>query len=92
MEVETQMKSSSRFVHYDSHSDTVYIVAGRGMEEEFVEVAPGLNVELDAKGDGIGIEILKASKFFLSADCQAVLSADAIRLFDHRNPIVVVLK
>jgi len=35
------------------------------MEEEFVEVAPGVNVELDAKGDVIGIEILKASKFLL---------------------------
>ncbi len=54
---------SSKFVRYDSKSDTLYIVAGRGMEEEFVEVAPGVNVELDAKGDVIGIEILKASKF-----------------------------
>ena len=54
---------SSKFVRYDSKSDTLYIVAGRGMEKEFVEVAPGVNVELDAKGDVIGIEILKASKF-----------------------------
>lgn len=54
---------SSKFVRYDSKSDTLYIVAGRGMEEEFVEVAPGVNVELDAKGDVIGIEILKASNF-----------------------------
>ena len=58
------MKASSRFVRYDSQSDTVYMVAGRGMEEEFVEVAPGVHVELDANGDVIGIEILKASKFF----------------------------
>lgn len=57
------MKPSSRFIRYDAKSDTVYIVAGRGVEEEFVEVAPGVNVELDAKGDVIGIEILKASKF-----------------------------
>lgn len=54
---------SSRSVRYDSKSDTLYIVASRGTEEEFVEVAPGVNVELDAKGDVIGIEILKASKF-----------------------------
>jgi uncharacterized protein YuzE len=58
------MKPSSRFVRYDQGSDTVYIVAGRGKEEEFVEVAPGVHVELDAKGDVIGIEILRASKFF----------------------------
>ena len=58
------MKTSSRFVRYDSKSDTLYIMAGRGTEEEFVEVAPGVYVELDAKGDVIGIEILRASKFF----------------------------
>jgi len=57
------MTSSSRFIRYDTKSDTLYIVAGRGMEEEFVEVAPGVHVELDAKGDVVGIEILKASKF-----------------------------
>ena len=55
---------SSRFVCYDSKSDALYIVAGRGVEEVFVEVASGVNVELDAKGDVIGIEILKASLFF----------------------------
>ena len=58
------MKPASRFVRYDQDSDTVYIVAGRGREEAFVEVAPGVHVELDANGDVIGIEILKASKFF----------------------------
>ena len=57
---------SSRFVRYDSKSDTLYIVAGRGREEEFVEVAPGVNVELDDKGDVIAIEILKAFKFLRS--------------------------
>jgi len=61
---ETQMKPASRFVRYDPGSDTLYIVAGRGIEEEFVEVAPGVNVELNAQGDVIGIEILRASKFF----------------------------
>ena len=39
-------------------------MAVSGTEEEFVEVAPGVHVELDSKGDVIGIEILKASKFF----------------------------
>ena len=58
------MKSTSRFIRYDSHSDTLCIIASRGIEEEFIEVAPGVHVELDAKGDVIGIEMLKASKFF----------------------------
>ena len=30
--------------------------------EEFVEIAPGINVELDDRGQVIGIEILNASK------------------------------
>ena len=30
----------------------------------FIEIAPGINVELDEDGKVCGIEILKASKFF----------------------------
>jgi uncharacterized protein YuzE len=51
-------------VNYDSKSDTLYIVAQKGKEEGFVEVAPGIHVELDEKGQVIGIEILNASHFF----------------------------
>ena len=51
-------------INYDSKSDILYIVAKKGLEEEFVEIAPGVNVELDEKGEVIGIEILNASKFF----------------------------
>ena len=51
-------------VNYDPKSDVLYIVTRRGKEEEFVEVAPGIHVELDDKGKVIGIEILHASKFF----------------------------
>ncbi len=50
-------------VNYDSKSDVLYIVARKGKEEQFVEVAPGINVELDEKGEVIGIEILDASNF-----------------------------
>ena len=35
----------------------------KGDEEEFIEKAPGVNVELDAEGRVIGIEILNASEF-----------------------------
>jgi len=51
-------------VNYDSKSDVLYIVAKKGKEEEFIEIAPGINVELDEKGQVIGIEILNASGFF----------------------------
>ena len=50
-------------VSYDSTSDTLYIVAKKGKEEEFVEIAPGVQVELDEGGKVIGIEILNASRF-----------------------------
>lgn len=56
------MKKSQ--VKYDSKADILYIVARRGKEEEFIEIAPGVNVELDEKGEVIGIEILNASSFF----------------------------
>ena len=49
-------------IHYDAHSDTLLIATRRGAEEAFVEVTPGVNVELGAKGQVLGIEILKASR------------------------------
>jgi uncharacterized protein YuzE len=48
-------------VHYDPEVDVLYI-ARAGKEEEVVEVYPGLNLEMDAKGETIGVEILRASK------------------------------
>ena len=50
-------------VNYDSKKDVLYIVTKKGKEEEFVEIAPNINVELDKKGEVIGIEILNASSF-----------------------------
>ena len=50
-------------VNYDSNADVLYIVAKKGKEEEFMEIAPGINVELDEKGEVVGIEILNASSF-----------------------------
>lgn len=58
------MNKEKLFVNYDSESDVLYIVAREGEEEKFVEVAPGVNVELDERGEVIGIEILHASEFF----------------------------
>ena len=39
----------------------LYIATREGVEEEFTEVAPGVNVELDRKGNVLGVEILRAS-------------------------------
>ena len=53
-------------IRYDHKIDVLYIVAKKGVEDEFVEVAPGVNVELNEQGDVIGIEILNASKVLRS--------------------------
>jgi len=55
--------NNKALVNYDPKSDVIYIVAKEGKEEEFVEIAPGINVELDERGEVIGIEILNASNF-----------------------------
>jgi uncharacterized protein YuzE len=47
-------------VHYDAEVDVLYL-AREGQEEEVVEAYPGLNLELDANGELIGVEILQAS-------------------------------
>ncbi|MBI2453996.1 MAG: DUF2283 domain-containing protein, partial [Parcubacteria group bacterium] len=49
-------------VNYDAQEDALYLGVKSGLEEEFVEVAPGVGVELDKQGNVIGIEILNASK------------------------------
>jgi len=51
-------------INYDPSTDALYVVTREGEEEEFVEISPGINVELDAEGRVIGIEILNASKAF----------------------------
>jgi uncharacterized protein YuzE len=53
-------------IHYDQHSDVLYFGARKGIEEEFIEIAPGMVAELDKEKNIIGIEILNASKFFKS--------------------------
>jgi len=63
--VEEDMNNKPK-VNYDPKADILYIVAKKGKEEEFVEIAPGLNVELDENGKVIGIEILNASNFLKS--------------------------
>ncbi|MEN7982623.1 MAG: DUF2283 domain-containing protein [Nanoarchaeota archaeon] len=49
--------------NYDAESDSLFIYIKEGEEESFEEIVPGINIELNKKGDIIGIEILKASRF-----------------------------
>ena len=48
-------------VFYDQEKDILFI-AKDGREEEFIEIYPGINVELNEKKEFIGIEILEASR------------------------------
>ena len=55
-------KKNKPLVKYDPSSDVLYIATRKGVEEEFTEIAPGVNVELDQKGNVLGVEILRASR------------------------------
>jgi uncharacterized protein YuzE len=50
-------------VYYDEEQDVLYL-GKEGREEEAVEVAPGVNVELDKSGQVIGLEVFNASSRF----------------------------
>ena len=56
------MSKEKQAVHYDRRSDVLYFGIKKGIEEEFVEIAPGVNVELDENGQVIGVEVLNASR------------------------------
>jgi len=49
--------------YYDSETDILYL-AKEGIEEEVIELHPGINLEIDKNGQLIGIELLNASKLF----------------------------
>ena len=48
-------------VSYDQKEDILYF-AKEGVEEEVVELSPGVNLELDKEGRLIGIELFNASR------------------------------
>jgi uncharacterized protein YuzE len=55
-------EKSKPLVEYDASSDVLYIATRKGLEEEFTEIAPGVNVEMDSNGNVLGVEILRASQ------------------------------
>lgn len=56
------MKNRKYPVRYDKKEDILYFGVRAGAEEEFIEVVPGVSVELDKNGKVIGIEVLNASE------------------------------
>ena len=56
------MKKTKQKIYYDKKTDVLWLNIKSGAEEEHREVAPGVSVELDGRGELLGIEILNASK------------------------------
>ena len=50
-------------VTYDEKEDILYL-AKEGREQKVVELSPGVNIELDASGSLIGVELFNASTLF----------------------------
>ena len=50
-------------MHYFETEDILHINIQEGPEERSVEVSPNITVELNSKGQIIGIEILQASSY-----------------------------
>lgn len=55
------MSKTNLQVNYDENADVLYLVTEGGAEDTFIEMAPGVNVELNEAGKVIGVEILNAS-------------------------------
>ena len=56
-------KNQGKVFFYDPDADAFSVYIGKKIhEEESVELAPGVSVEFDKKGNVVGIEILNASK------------------------------
>lgn len=56
------MKKTKDKIYYDKKTDVLWFMIKTGPEEEHREIAPGVSVELNKKGEVLGIEILNASK------------------------------
>ena len=57
----------------DREADALYLTLRDGPAAETEEVAPGLIVDFDEKGQAVGIEMLHLSKRATGADIQRLL-------------------
>lgn len=57
---------------YFEHDDVLHLAISDEPEAGSVEVSPGITAELNAKGDLIGIEILRASHFVRDSVMESV--------------------
>ncbi|OHB73491.1 MAG: DNA polymerase III subunit alpha [Planctomycetes bacterium RBG_16_55_9] len=57
---------------YFEKEDVLHLVVSEGPEAQSVELSPNITVELNDKGELIGIEILKASSFLRDTIMESV--------------------
>lgn len=57
-------KNMNKKIFYDKDIDALWLFVKKGKEAESKEVSPGISIELNDKGELLGIEILNASKIF----------------------------
>ena len=67
-------------IHYYADTDTLYVELQSGPGVETREVATGLNVDVDARGDVVGFDIDHAAKRF----DLATLEVDALPVREYR--------
>jgi uncharacterized protein YuzE len=60
-----------RMVYFEQE-DILHLTMSEGPEVRSVELSPGITVELNDKGELIGIEILKASEFLRDTIAESV--------------------
>lgn len=56
------MKKTNQKIYYDKKTDVLWLFIKSGLEEIHQEISPGVSVELNKKGEVLGIEILNASR------------------------------
>jgi len=57
---------------YSEREDILHLVISEGLEAQSVEMSPNITVELNDKGELIGIEILDASEFLRDTIAESV--------------------
>jgi uncharacterized protein YuzE len=61
-------------VHYDPEADILYIVVREGPVEDTLEVDEDIFIEVDEKGEIVGIEVWNASKNIIDKIAEAIAS------------------
>lgn len=59
--------------NYDQKSDSLFILVREGEQDSFEEIVPGINIELDANGEILGVEVLRVSRFSESIEKPAAV-------------------